>query len=88
MGYKAVIVAGDHVDAVNRDAVDYGFEFEHGAIFAVPFADICEVAIAQSVASGGEIFGGDRFAQLWRVDDGAFEYAVVVEDSGYCIDIA
>jgi hypothetical protein len=36
----------------------------------------------------GEIFGGDRFAQLGRVDDGAFEDTVVMQDRGDGIYIA
>ena len=64
MGDKAIIIAADHVDAIDRNPVDHGLEFKDGAVFAVPFADIGKFGIAQRVASGGEIFGGDRLAHL------------------------
>ncbi len=66
MGDEAVIVAANHVDAVDRNAVDDGFEFKHRRVFAVPFADIFEICIAQSVARGGEIFGGEARKKFIR----------------------
>ena len=64
MGDKAVIIAANHVDAIDGDTVDHGLEFQKGAVFAVPFADIGKFGIAERVASGGEIFGGDCLADL------------------------
>jgi hypothetical protein len=40
------------------------------------------------VSGSGEIFRGDCLADLRRVDDGAFENAIVMQDGGYGIDIA
>ena len=54
----------------------------------MPFADLFEFCIAQSMPRRRQIFGGDRLAQLGRVDEGAFEDTVVMQDSGDGINIA
>ena len=38
----AVIGKVDHIDPVDGDAVDLGFEFQHRTIAPAPFADIGE----------------------------------------------
>ena len=81
---EAVVVAADHVDAIDRYAVYDGFEFKHRRVFAMPLADIFEVGIAQSVASGGEIFRGDRFALLRQMHHRTFKHAIVMQDCGDC----
>lgn len=88
MGDQAVIIAGDHINAVDSNAVDDGLKFEDCAILPVPFADIFEFRIAQRMPRRRQIFGGDRLAQLGRVDNGAFEDTVVVQDRGDGIYIA
>ena len=72
----AVVAEGDDVDAVDLDALDLVFEFEHRAVVAAPFADIGEARAAQHLFGARQIFEGDVAAALRRVHDGAFEHRV------------
>ena len=76
-GMEADIVPRHGVDF---DAIDFCGEFEDRAILAVPFTDITECIIAERVARGCEIFGGNGLAQLRGMDNRAFENAIVVQD--------
>src|SRR3954451_18407315 len=57
---------GDDVDAVDGDAVDFFYEFEHGAIVAEPFANIFESLAAEYFLGARQIFEGDVTPALRR----------------------
>src|SRR3954468_18583759 len=73
MGDLAVGKADD-VDAVDLDAVDFFFEFEHGAAVTAPLADISEAFAAEYLLGAGEIFEGDVASALRRMDHGTLEH--------------
>src|SRR6187399_1807432 len=75
----AVIAEGDDVDAVNLDALDLVFEFEDRAIRAAPFAGIFEAGPAKHLLRARQIFEGDVAPALRRVNDGAFEHRIRVQ---------
>src|SRR5947208_14529600 len=80
----AVIAEGDDVDAVDPDALDLVFKFEDRAVGTTPFADIFEAGAAQHLLGARQIFEGDVAPALRRVDHGAFEYRVGVQQIPQC----
>src|ERR1700680_3076026 len=72
----AVSAEGDDIDAVDPDALDFIFEFEHRAGLAAPLADIGEARTAQHLFRTRQIFEGDGAATLRRVHDGTFEHRI------------
>src|SRR6185437_2510479 len=73
---SAIVIEGDDVDAVDRDAVDGLFEFEHRATVASPLPDISEPFAAQDLLGTRQIFEGDLAPALRGVHHGAFEHSV------------
>src|SRR3954447_23895274 len=71
-----VIAEGDDVDAVDLDALDLVFEFEDRAALAAPFAGVFEAGAAKDLLGARQIFEGDVAPALRRVDDGAFEHRI------------
>src|SRR3954470_17899941 len=79
-----VIAEGDDVDAVDLDALDLVFEFEDRAALAAPFAGVFEAGAAKNLLGARQIFEGDVAPALRRVDDGAFEHRIRVQQIPQC----
>ena len=65
------------IDAVDDDAIDLGFKFQHGVGRPVNLAHIAKPRIAQYAQRGSEICGGQCLATLRRVHDGREEHHIV-----------
>src|SRR6478736_3933164 len=76
---EAGLVERDDVDAVELDALDLFFEFEHRAGGAAPFAHISKARAAQHLLRAREIFKGDVAAALRRMHDRTFEHRIGVK---------
>ena len=75
----AVVGEGDDVDAVDLDALDDVFEFEHRAVFAAPLTGVGEARAAQHLVRARQIFEGDVAPALRRVHHRAFEHRIRVK---------
>src|SRR6185437_11226103 len=81
---SAIVIEGDDVDAVDLDAVDGLFEFEHRAAVAAPLADINEAFAAQYLSRTRQIFERDLASALRGVHHGTFEHGVGVKQIPQC----
>ena len=73
----ALIVPTDHVDAVEVNAVDFGFKFENGIGTAFDFTDVTEIVRPQYLERGLQIKQDDGLADLGRVDHRRMENGIV-----------
>src|SRR5262249_5424165 len=79
MGNAVVAIERDEIDAVDPDAVDDGFEFQHGAGVVAPLAEISESGNAEDFHGACQIFEGDVASALRRMDDGTFQDGIRME---------